>query len=75
MIEEPRMPNYGAATGGGAITGADAMNALFDRLKTAEHKLAEIRDTCKLDGYEVSNEFGTYDVVAVENIIDILDGK
>ena len=48
---------------------------LIDRLEQAEQAVARVRKVCESDGYEVSNEFGTWDAVAVENIIDALDGE
>ena len=53
---------------------ADATLALLNRLEQAEQAVARVREVCESDGYEVSNEFGTWDAVAVENVIDALDG-
>lgn len=49
--------------------------ALIARLEAAEQAVARVREVCESDGYEVSNEFGTWDAVVVENIIDALDGE
>lgn len=48
---------------------------LLTRLEQVEAAVARVREVCESDGYEVSNEFGTWDAVAVENIIDALDGE
>lgn len=48
--------------------------ALLSRLEQAEQAVARVREVCDSEAYEVSNEFGDYDAVAVENIIDALDG-
>lgn len=47
--------------------------ALLSRLEQAEQAVARVREVCETDGYEVSNEFGAWDAVAVENIIDALE--
>ena len=49
--------------------------ALLVRVERAEQQVARVRAVCESDAYEVSNEFGDYDAVAVENILDALDGE
>lgn len=48
--------------------------ALIDRTEAAERAVQRVREVCDSEAYEVSNEHGSYDAVAVENILDALDG-
>lgn len=47
---------------------------LLDALEQTEQSVARVREVCDSEAYEVSNEYGTYNAVAVDNIIEALDG-
>lgn len=48
--------------------------ALLSRLEQAEQAVQRVREVCDSEAYEVTNEYGTYNAVAVDNIIEALDG-
>lgn len=59
-----------------ARTGETAAERIWrNRAEQAEQQVARVRAVLESDAYEVSNEFGDYDAVAVDNILDALDGE